>query len=108
MEVIAKVVKCHEEMFSELANPAGIPKFLVCTVFYSVQKRSRMHLGIVADWRAWSRGLYSGLYEPIMDHVNFDVFIKKYAAVHIAMSRTFKVGVNLLIILMECHNIVLV
>ena len=27
-----------------------------------------------------------GSYEPIIDNVNFDVFIKKYAAVHIGMS----------------------
>ena len=31
-------------------------------------------------------GMNWGSYEPITDNVNFDVFIKKYAAVHIGMS----------------------
>ena len=77
--------RCCGVMFTELSNPTGMPRFRVCTALYSVQKLSRMHLGIVADWGAWSRSLYSALYEPITGHVSFDAFIKKYAAVHTGM-----------------------
>ena len=31
----------HEVMFSELINPAGMPRFLVCTVLYRVQELSQ-------------------------------------------------------------------
>ena len=51
-----------------------------------------------------SEGMNWGSYEPITDIVNFDVLDKKYAALQIGMSRTFKIGVNLLIILKECNG----
>ena len=47
-----KCCGCHGVMFSELSNPAGMPRFWVCTGLYSVQKVSRMHLEIIADWGA--------------------------------------------------------
>ena len=51
------------------------PDFLCAPSYVGFRNGPRMHLGIVTDWRAWYRGLYSAFYEPIMDCVNFDVFI---------------------------------
>ena len=41
---------------------------------------------IFYDWRIITGGMNCVIHEPITGSVNFDVFIKKYAAVHIGMS----------------------
>ena len=80
-----KCCGCCGVMFSELSKPAGMPRFLVCTVYLGSRNGPRMHLVIVADWRAWYWGSYSPLSEPITGHGSFDVYLEKYAAVHTGM-----------------------
>ena len=75
VQVITKVFKCHGVMFSELSNPAGMPRFLVCMVLYSVQEMSTVNDSIFHDWRIVTRGMNSVIHEPITGSVNFDVFI---------------------------------
>ena len=63
-----------------------MPRFRVCTGLYSVQMWSVVKGTIFPYWSIITGGMNWGSYEPITDNVNFDVFIKKYAAVHIGIS----------------------
>ena len=40
---------------------------------------------IFHDWRIITGGMNCVLHKPVTDSVNFDAFIKKYAAVHTGM-----------------------
>ena len=70
-----KCCGCHGVMFSELSNPAGMPRFLVCTGLYSVQMCPEVNGNIFHDWRIITGGMNCVLHEPITGSVNFDVFI---------------------------------
>ena len=63
-----------------------MPRFQVYTGLYSVQMWSAVKGAIFPYWSIVTGGMNWGSYKPITDHVNFDVFIKKYAAVHIGIS----------------------
>ena len=65
----------HGVMFSELSNPAGMPRFLVCTGLYSVQMWSAVKGVIFPYWSIITGGMNWSSYEPITANVNFDVFI---------------------------------
>ena len=70
-------------MFSELSNPAGMPRFLVCPK--DVKMCPEVNGGVFHHWTITTGGLDCVFHEPITGNVKFDVFIKKYAAVHIGM-----------------------
>ena len=72
-------------MFSESSNPAGMPRFWVCTALYSLQKCPEVNGIVVQYWTIITGVMNCVLYEPITGSVNFDVFVKKYAAVHTGM-----------------------
>ena len=61
--------------FSELSNPAGMPRFLVGTGLYSVQMCPEVNGSIFHDWRIITGGMNCVLHEPITGSVNFNVFI---------------------------------
>ena len=63
-----------------------MPRFWVYTGLHSVQMWSAVKGAIFPYWSIIIGGMNWGSYEPITDNVNFDVFIKKYAAVHIGIS----------------------
>ena len=53
---------------------------------YSVQKWSAVNGIVFHIWRTITGGMSCVLHEPITGNINFDVFIKKYAAVQAGMS----------------------
>ena len=76
---------CCGVMFSESSNPAGMPRFQVCTALYSVQKCPEVNSIVAQYWTIIRGGMNCVLHEPITGSVNFDVFIKKNAAAHTGM-----------------------
>ena len=62
-----------------------MPRFLVCTALYVVQMWSAVKGAIFHDWKIITGGMNSGSFEQITGSVNFDVYSRKYAAVHIGM-----------------------
>ena len=65
---------CCGSMFSESSNPAGMPRFWVCTALYSVQKCPEVNGIIFHDWKIIIGGMNRGSYEPITSSVKFDVY----------------------------------
>ena len=65
---------CCGVMFSELSNPAGMPRFWVCTTLYSVQKCPEVNGIVVQYWTIISGGIHQNSYEPITGVDRFDVF----------------------------------
>ena len=61
-------------MFSESSNPAGMPRFWVCTALYSVQKCPEVNGIVVQYLTIITGGMNRGSYEPITGSVKFDVF----------------------------------
>ena len=66
--------KCHGVMFSESSNPAGMPRFRVCTALYSIQKCPEVNDIVVQYWTIITGGINCVLHEPITGSVKFDVF----------------------------------
>ena len=61
-------------MFSESSNPAGMPRFRVCTALYSIQKCPEVNDIVVQYWTIITGGINCVLHEPITGSVKFDVF----------------------------------
>ena len=65
---------CRRLMFSESSNPAGMPRFWVCTALYSVQKCPEVNGVNFHVWKIITGSMNSGSFEPITGSVKFDVY----------------------------------
>ena len=92
---------CHGVMFSELSNPAGMPRFWVCTDLYSFQKCPEVNGIVVQYWTIIPGGIHQSSYEPITGVDRFDVF-----GIEICSSADWNAesGVNVPITLKECNG----
>ena len=63
-----------------------MPRYELCMTLYSVQKWSAVNGIVFHDCGIITWDMNCVLHKPITDNVNFDVFIKKHAAVQAGMS----------------------
>ena len=78
-----------------------MPRFLVCTGLYSVQKCPEVNDIVAQYWTIIPGGIHQSSYEPIMDVDRFDVF-----GIEICSGADWNAesGVNLPITLKECNG----